>query len=88
MPIIDPSFDEATARVVDSNEAARTNQEVDQSSQETSESSSSTTKNPDNPSEYVNPRGIRFTTSASTATLTVPAKGMSFVIHTHIDLET
>ncbi|CAF2138284.1 unnamed protein product [Rotaria magnacalcarata] len=74
LPVIAPSFDESASRVININEASITGTtENEPQSPETSNSplpsQTSTTNN-----EYINPRGIRFTTSTSTPTTSGPVK--------------
>lgn len=77
LPIIVPSFDESSARVVQTNEPLSTvtneSELSSSSSQETSEPTPAA-----NQSEFVNPRGIRFTTTpTNTTSATPPVKGVT-----------
>lgn len=79
LPIIVPLFDESASRVINTNEASITAAiESEPQSPDISntplpsqtESQTATTNN-----EYINPRGIRFTTSTTTPTASAPVKG-------------
>ena len=80
LPIIVPSFDESSARVIHTNESSSTViNESEPSSQETSEPPAAATAT--NQSEFVNPRGIRFTTAPTHSnTTTGPVKGLTSFI--------
>ena len=86
LPIIVPSFDESSSRVIETNEPSISTttvaeDEQQQQSQETTDQSSSTTQSETqassttNNSEYINPRGIRFTSTPTTPAAGGPAKG-------------
>lgn len=70
------TFDKTSERMIETDETmTNSSNNVDQtSSTQTNESQPSTETTQ---SEYVNPRGIRFTTSVSTAHLNLPTKGLS-----------
>ncbi len=82
LPIIVPSFDESSARVIQTNETT-TIVEGEQPTEETNNPSSQTATNSN---EYINPRGIRFTTSTTAPTATTgPVKGKE--IHSFISID-
>ncbi|CAF1390661.1 unnamed protein product [Adineta ricciae] len=87
LPIIVPSFDESSSRVIETNEPSISTtttvaeDEQQQQSEETTEQSSSTAQSETqasssttNNSEYINPRGIRFTSTPTTPAAGGPAK--------------
>ncbi len=84
LPIIVPSFDQSSARVIQTNEPSTTPAivEGEQQVEETNNPLAQTTMNNN---EYINPRGIRFTTSTTaptTDTASGPARGkeiLSFI---------
>ncbi len=83
LPIIVPSFDESSARVIQTNEPSITTAIVE-GEQQTEETNNPLAQTTTNNNEYINPRGIRFTTSttAPTTTASGPARGkeiLSFI---------
>ncbi|CAF2709471.1 unnamed protein product [Rotaria sp. Silwood2] len=81
LPIIVPSFDELSSRVINVNETSTTTTtttttvESEQQSQEINNSPSEIeTQTSTNNNEYINPRGIRFTASTTTPTTSGPVK--------------
>ncbi|UJR29178.1 hypothetical protein I4U23_010392 [Adineta vaga] len=73
LPIIVPSFDESSPRIILTNEPSITTSEEEQQSQEITDQTS-TTQTTTNNSEYINPRGIRFTTTPTTPAASGPVK--------------
>lgn len=69
--MIVPSFDEPSARVIQTNELSTTTTAVEGNEQTNNPPS----QIPNINNEYVNPRGIRFTTSTTTPTAPGPTKG-------------
>lgn len=64
LPVISSSLDESTERVIQTNEPSTSNDSQEENSQQTEQTTPSTN------SEYVNPRGIRFTTSPTPSSST------------------
>ncbi len=85
LPVIVPSFDDSTARLILTSELSITTtveeeQQQQQQSEEITDSSApqtepQTTTTTTNNNEYINPRGIRFTTTATTPATGGPVKG-------------
>lgn len=71
LPIIVPSFDDSSARVIQTNEPST----IVEAEQTTDPSSQTATATGVNNSEFTNPRGIRFTTAPTTPASTGPVKG-------------
>jgi hypothetical protein len=72
LPLISPSIDESSVRIIQTNEPLTPTIEGEQQSQEINNTVPQTTTNNN---EYINPRGIRFTTSTTTPTTSGPVKG-------------
>ena len=70
LPVIIPSFDESSSNILQTHQISTTVQDQRQS-QETMEKSS-------NNNEYVNPRGIRFTTASLATNESVHGKSKVF----------
>ena len=66
--MIIPSFDEPSARVIQTNELSTTTTVIEG----TEQTNNPPSQIPNTNNEYVNPRGIRFTTSTTTTTPTAP----------------
>jgi hypothetical protein len=79
LPIIVPSFDESSSRVILTSELSTTTttSEEEQQPQETTDSASTQpeAQTPSTNNEYINPRGIRFTTAPATPATGGPVKG-------------
>jgi hypothetical protein len=72
LPIITPSFDEISSRIIQTNESSSTTTATVESEQQ---SQDNTNQPSTNNNEYINPRGIRFTTTTTTPTASGPVKG-------------